>query len=412
MKCLGTPTGAVRQRRPSPAFLVVGLTLVAVLISAGAVPAASLVSKVEPPIASDCKADLAKRLDIPPKDIRVVEAEPAAWPDAALGLPEMDKSYAQVQTPGFGIILEAKGARYLYTAGSKTFRYGGPTYAWFCSMLYLKPRANDANLNGDLYQCSLLGTNSVRIASEVSDFYPQSRGIVMFTRRTSRSGFDLLCVKSDGKSKPKLLDSAFAFGAAAIDDAQDKWAAIVRTGLGSGWQIVIAGVKKSGEKRILEIPQDTKPERIAWSGEDLMIMAAKGTQNSCFRISLKSEKPEWEKADTMNFPGVTDFVLNKSQSLGIEQIEANGKPAVEVATVWFTGNRDSIARIEGLTMRGCDLLLGLYAFVWGEQRSRPAAYAVDIRTGEVLAVTQGISRDVKPYIWPPRSAPEILKKLE
>jgi hypothetical protein len=47
-------------------------------------------------------------------------------------------------------------------------------------------------------------------------------------------------------------------------------------------------------------------------------------------------------------------MLNKSESLEVTQINENGKPAVEVAKVWFTGDRNVVAKISGFTMKGND----------------------------------------------------------
>jgi hypothetical protein len=58
--------------------------------------------------------DLARRLDLVPEAIQVASVEATEWPDASLGCPEPGKVYAQVVTPGFRIVLEARGERYEY----------------------------------------------------------------------------------------------------------------------------------------------------------------------------------------------------------------------------------------------------------------------------------------------------------
>jgi hypothetical protein len=132
------------------------------------------------PILPECKADLAKRLKLQPQDISLANAEPIVWSDAALGMPEIDKMYAQVKTPGHKMILKARNRLYLYATSDKVYRYGGPLRVWSYSMLYLKPIPNEPNLNFDLYQCSLLGTNNFRVASGVTDYYPQGKGTIIF----------------------------------------------------------------------------------------------------------------------------------------------------------------------------------------------------------------------------------------
>lgn len=58
--------------------------------------------------------DLAKRLKINPDEIELVSAEAVNWPDASLGNPQPGMMYAQVITPGYKIVLAAKGNRYQY----------------------------------------------------------------------------------------------------------------------------------------------------------------------------------------------------------------------------------------------------------------------------------------------------------
>jgi hypothetical protein len=58
--------------------------------------------------------DLARRLDLAPVMIWAVSVEATEWPDASLGCPRPGEMYAQVVTPGFRIVLEARGERYEY----------------------------------------------------------------------------------------------------------------------------------------------------------------------------------------------------------------------------------------------------------------------------------------------------------
>lgn len=64
------------------------------------------------------KAELAKRLDRPEDEIEVVLVEAREWSDASLGCPQPGMMYAQVVTPGYQIILSAKGETYDYRATS------------------------------------------------------------------------------------------------------------------------------------------------------------------------------------------------------------------------------------------------------------------------------------------------------
>jgi hypothetical protein len=63
--------------------------------------------------------DLASRLNVDSGEISVIGAEAVDWSDASLGCPEPGKVYAQVITPGYRIVLEARGQRYEYHSDSE-----------------------------------------------------------------------------------------------------------------------------------------------------------------------------------------------------------------------------------------------------------------------------------------------------
>lgn len=58
--------------------------------------------------------DLATRLSVDPKTIKVAAVESIAWPNAALGCPLVEKVYPQGKVAGFRIRLEAGGKDYDY----------------------------------------------------------------------------------------------------------------------------------------------------------------------------------------------------------------------------------------------------------------------------------------------------------
>lgn len=374
--------------------------------------AADATAPANSPIVAQCKADLDKRLNaIRLQDIKLVEAKPAMWPDASLGMPEPGKMYAQVITPGFRVTLKAGNTTYFYATSDKAIKYGGPVEMWNFSMLYTKPIANEPNLNGDLYQCSLLGTNCVRIASKVADFYPQEKGKIIFTQRTSRSGFDLFVLDAaDSKAKPRKLHSAFAYGGAALDDKQARWAAIVRPRVGAGWTVVVAPLAEEAKPLVITVPADVRPEQIAWSEEKVMILSKKGLFGTAHEITPGDAKAEWKAVGSHLFPLTPDYMLNKSEHLDISEREVDGKVGVEVASVWFTGDRNVIARIEGLKLTAQTLLPWGYAFIWGQKDSVPAAYTVDISTGEIIPATLGSVTQIRPFRFPPRSTPLGMEK--
>ena len=410
--------GKSSQQRLSPTFKIFRLMKMTLLIAVsiimvGAVAgiAAPLEEQANSPIVAKCKADLAKRLNQDLQYIKVINVQTTTWNDSSLGMPEIGKMYAQMMTPGLKVILEAKSSQYLYTTSTKSYKYGGPIAILAYSMLYTKPVENEPNLNSDLYQCSLLGTNSNRLISGVSDYYPQKNGIVIVKKRTSRSSHELLYVKADGSGTTKTLQAAFDFGEAALNDAQNEWAGFVKPSVGKGWEVVIAPTDEAKTQvQTLSLPVGVRPEHIVWSGEKLMIMTKNAENIVYFEISPKTDKAQWKPIGSHLYPGLTDYMLNKSETLEINQIKENNKPVVEVVRVWFTGDRNVKARIEDFTLRGYDLLGVQLALVWGEKDSKPAAFTIDIRTGEVILCSSGISQDIKPFLCPPLRSPIDLAK--
>ncbi|SRR6266851_4185012 len=65
-------------------------------------------------LADLARRDLAARLKIDPEEVKTSLLRPRSWPDASLGCPKPEASYAQVVTPGFLIELEAAGKTYRY----------------------------------------------------------------------------------------------------------------------------------------------------------------------------------------------------------------------------------------------------------------------------------------------------------
>ena len=374
-------------------FTLIGL----LALCAGAMHAA------DTDVIGKCKADLAGRLKLPVEEITLIAAPATVWPDAALGMPEPGKMYAQVLTPGWTIILGVKNSRYLYTAGGNAFRYGGPAALWSCSTLYLKPVENEPNLNGDLYQCSLIGTNHRLLVSGVSEFYPQANGMVIVKRRTSRSGHELLLVDAARPENAQRLQGAFDFGEATLNAARNEWAGFVRPRLGAAWNVTVARPGQE-DSQVLPLPKGARPQRIAWADDRLMIVVTLGEKTACYAITPGAADPVWRAANHFDFPGTRDFVLNKSQSLEVSQAEG-GKPGVEIAIVWFNGNRDAVAKIDGLTLRGCEMLGAGYVFIRGELDGVPAVYTVQIYGGEVTPGFRGTSMGVKPFNLSPSGGP-------
>ncbi|MFO8080584.1 MAG: hypothetical protein R6V07_09780 [Armatimonadota bacterium] len=89
------------------------MTAVVVLIATVTVTTAFAQGNLPQPVQA-AVADLAQRLEINEDAITVASFEVVTWPDASLGNPQPGQLYAQVQTPGYRVFLEAEGERYEY----------------------------------------------------------------------------------------------------------------------------------------------------------------------------------------------------------------------------------------------------------------------------------------------------------
>ena len=58
------------------------------------------------------RAFLARYLNAPMEEIEVIYVEPVEWPDTALGCPGPGRSYAQVITPGYRVVLRVRHRQY------------------------------------------------------------------------------------------------------------------------------------------------------------------------------------------------------------------------------------------------------------------------------------------------------------
>jgi len=84
-----------------------------------ATPTALIPTAVEAPAGPETaialvKEDLAERLKVAVEKIAMLEAEAVEWPDTSLGCPQPGKTYAQVITAGYRIILKVGGGQYEY----------------------------------------------------------------------------------------------------------------------------------------------------------------------------------------------------------------------------------------------------------------------------------------------------------
>lgn len=328
------------------------------------------------------RADLAKRLDVRVSEVQVVSSEATTWPDAALGLPRLGEVVAMVQTPGRKIVLEVKKVPFLYTSSAKAVRFGGPVALQGTSLLLLMPVPNEPNLNSDLMQISLFGTNPRRLLPVVSRFAPQPGGGIMAVRRTSRSGHALVYLDR-GAVKERLLRQAFDFGAFAANLSGEKWAVCERASLGNEWTVIV-------DAKPVPLPDGSRPTKLVWRGDRLFAFVEKGL------YVMRPEKPVWEKSGFIFTEDEYSLLLNKSESLDVK-MTPNGD--ARVLRVWFTGDEKEVARIKGLTVSSVRLVLGSWAFIQGERKGAPATYVVELSSGIVVPCFAGPYESMK--LFPP-----------
>ena len=72
----------------------------------------------------DAIMDLSGRLQVPPNEIKVVQAKTVNWPDGSLGCPRKGMSYTHALVPGVLIILNSGSKDYHYHSGKE----GVPAY--------------------------------------------------------------------------------------------------------------------------------------------------------------------------------------------------------------------------------------------------------------------------------------------
>jgi hypothetical protein len=333
--------------------------------------------------------DLAKRLNTSADSIKVVEKKEVTSPNSSLGLPKLDEMSLQVLTPGYLLKLKSSSRIYLYTASERTVEYAGPESAWKYSILFTRPAGNKTDL--DLYQCSFLGTNCEIIISGIIDYYPQSNGDILATKKTSDSLQELIYISAKNKKNHITLAKGTNFDNAAINESTAQWAA-VQTAKSPDKQAVIVGELKADTNPIsIELPDRFKLSKLAWSENKLAVLGTIDSKTVSYTIVPDGANKAWDKAAVHSFPGIDSFILNRSENLEIVQIDDNGTPNIEVATVWFTGKRKVAAIIKNASLKDCNIIDGEYAIIWGELESKNAVYIVNYRTGEIVsALTRNI----------------------
>lgn len=345
-----------------------------------------------------CREDLAKRLNIPAQEISVLRTEAVEFPDASLGLAKPDELYAQVLTPGQIIHLMARNTPYLYTSAGKGCHYGGPAQASQYSALYLEPVADEPNLNGNLIQVSLMGTNPRVMLGGVSDFRPQLNGAILASRRTSRSGFDLIYLPAGATDETKLA-SAFAFGDAAVNADGTKWAAITRPGVGGGWQVSWGSLTGNETPGHVDFPGGGQPRRLYWHMTNPVLVTLSEAGLSYLELVLKGGTGEWRKAQGYYPPPTEEFMLNKSETLVVTTEEDAGKPVTRVTRRWFTGEDKPVAQIANFAPGEMTLTPDKRFLLLSAENM---ALIVDVATGEILKTAEQVHGPVRLLLAPPQ----------
>ena len=370
--------------------------------------AASAYSAGDPPaIATGCCRDLTKRLNVPVADVTIVEAKEMVWPDASFGLPRPDEMYAQVVTPGWRIILEAKNLRYLYCTSDNHFRYGGPVGAWSASVLYeLPPAQPDGNLNKDLYQISLAGTNPTLLIPNVERFFPQADGSIFASRRTSRSGFDLLYLAPGEANTAKIINQAFDFGEMLLSADSKHLYGFVNERMGNGWGLQISDFPASNAKpQIIDLPDLARPGKLFRENDHFYAHFYIGEGDGWYRLDPKNVAAGWEKLGQYNPPNPYSLMLNKSESLSANATKDGDKFVTAIVRRWFTGDEHPVAKIDNFECKGMALIARRFALAWGRQGTDWKAFTVDIVTGEVMPTEPEPMDFSLPFVAAPHNSP-------
>jgi hypothetical protein len=70
---------------------------------------------------------VAEKLSVPSGEVTVLSIEPVEWSDASLGCARPGQMYAQVMTPGYRVIVSARGATFeVHTGAGRAILCAGP----------------------------------------------------------------------------------------------------------------------------------------------------------------------------------------------------------------------------------------------------------------------------------------------
>jgi len=336
------------------------------------------------------RQDLADRLKLTVDKVQVVAMVPTAFPDTSLGLSRPGEAYAMMITNGHVAILSAGHARYLYTCAGAAMRYGGPLASWGYSALYIQRVPMEPNLNGNLMQVSLCGTNPKLVLAGVNGFSPQRDGSVIGKRRTSRSGHELLYVAPGKYGDVVKLAGAFDFGDAAVKPETSQWVAFSRPMVGATWQVTGGKLDGARDMAPVDLPPGTRPQRLYWHQQNPAAALDLEGRTVHYELVREGEHYAWRQQQGFFPPEEEHMMLNKSESLEVRTEMVGDKPVTRVSTVWFTGAETRVATIEGFKLTELSLSIGKrFAFLFGSMEDRQVGLTVDTMTGEVLRTVEG-----------------------
>ena len=361
-----------------------------------------------PAIACECRRDLADRLGTEADDVTVSRAERVVFRDASLGLPMLGEAAAQVMSRGYVMLLEAGNVEYVYTATDREFRYGGPRDAWSDSALIIDPIPNEPNHNGNLVQVSFMGTHPVSVASRVSSVYPQANGGVLAMRRTARSRQELLYIAPDREGEPMRLAVGFAFGEAVVSSDGSHWVAFARQSPRGVWQLCYGNVGETGDAaNYLRLPADGRPSRLYWHAENANVVLRKDDRLVAYELVAAPDGMEFRSVPDFDPPDRMDMVLNRSETLRLDEIEVGGKPALKVVRVRFDGVVTDVATIEDFRLRHAAVAPDKrLVFLSGLRGDAHHAHAVHLVSGELLPA-DGLPYHARFWLVPPKLPPEL-----
>jgi hypothetical protein len=338
--------------------------------------------------------DLEKRLGVPASKIKVAAKRKMVWSDSALGLPRVGENVTNAKVTGSRTTLIVDGLRYVYHCTTKTARFAGPLVLQGDTLLALYLVKNEPNLNGNLYEVSCAGIANRLLMKGVSRFQAQAESDILAVRRTSRSGHELLWLDPPADKDVVTLCGAFDFGGFARDIKTNKWAAVVREGLGGRWVIKTGALEPAtGSVETMSCPEAGVPTLLAY-GDGKLYAQAKGAN---YVRSGLDENGTWVNANAYAWPGQEPVLLNKSQELRVITEVNGGKPSTKVMTVWFTGDKTVVATLPGFSMTSFSLLHDGWVIVFGKKGGKPTTMLVNLSKGHKLACDLGDYLDAQVY---------------